>query len=119
MSNPVFPHSDLQDSAQFRVSLEDPTIRSKAEDGKEMTRYRHTRTPRKTFMSGFTYVNDTVRQNIDDFWETVHGGSLIFDWTNPENDTVYQVRFMEPIEFKYVGVGDLKRWDIAFKVRQA
>lgn len=119
MPNPVFPNADLQDSKFFSMTPEDPAIRADIEGGYEVTRPRFTRTPRRTWTSGISFATNTVKQAVEAFWDTVKGGSVVFDWVNPENLVTYQVRFTKPITYQYVGIGGLSHWDIAFEIRQA
>jgi hypothetical protein len=119
MPNPVMPYADEQDSKHFSVSAEDVAIRSDVEGGYEITRARHTRTPRRAWTSGFTYLNETKKDALETFFfDTVKGGSVIFDWTNPNDQDVHAVRLIKLPTFKYVGNGSNKRWDVTFEVRQ-
>ena len=120
MPNPVFPTlSQGQDSKQFSMVQEDPTLSSPVEGGYVITRARHTRTPRKTFTSGFTGIGAADKALLEAFLNTVRVGSVIFDWTNPEDSAVYQVRFTKPVTFRYVGIRDTRLWDVQFEVQTA
>lgn len=119
MSNPAFPYADQQDSSKFSVQAEDPTIRSNMDGGYVTTRPRHTRTPRKTWTTGFTNITDTQKATLETFWNTCRGGSVIMDWTNPHDLAVYQVRFTKPMQFKYVGKGAYRRWNVDIELEQA
>lgn len=120
MTNPVFPTlSEGQDSKYFSQISDDPAIRASTEGGYEITRRRYTRTPRKTFTSGFTRIGSVDKATLAAFEETVGVGSVIFDWTNPDTLAVHAVRFTGPINFKYVGHGPNKRWDVTFTVKEA
>lgn len=123
MTNPVFPiltMSQGQDSAQYSVETEDPSTKSPLEGGYVSSRAKHTRTPRKTFTSGFTMLKNADRAILDTFYgTTVKGGSVIFDWTDPASTVVYQVRFTDKLKYKYTGIGASQRWDVAFTLEQA
>lgn len=124
MSNPAFPTLTgtfkLPDSKQFGLELEDPAQKTDIEGGYVITRPKHTRIPRKTW-TGISYVqlNSTDKAALESFWNTVKGGSLIFDWTNPEDGSLYLVRFKDPVKFKYAGIGQTHYWDCSFSLQQA
>jgi hypothetical protein len=123
MTNPVFPTLALtkggQDSTQFSIKPEDVAIKSEIEGGYVTSRARHTRTPRKTFATGYKSISDADRQALVGFYNTVGGGSVIFDWTDPVDQITYQVRFDGDLTFRYVGVGATKLWDVSFQLQQA
>jgi hypothetical protein len=123
MANPVFPTLTLtkggQDSTQFVIKVEDVALKTELEGGYVASRARHTRTPRKTFSTGYKGISDADRQTLLTFYNTVGGGSVIFDWTDPVDAITYQVRFTSELEFRYAGVGTTKLWDVAFQVQQA
>ena len=119
MTNPVFPADPKQDSKYYEVELEDPTLRTNMEGGYVVTRPKHTRKPRRTFKSGCTSITSDQRKALEDFYDSVRGGSVIFDWTDPVTGTVFQVRFKEKISFKYTGMGITQLWDVTFTLEQA
>lgn len=123
MSDPVFPTLTFtnggEDSKLYRMQQEDPTLKTEMEGGYVVSRARHTRIPRKTFSTGYTGISDADKKILENFYAQVRGASMIFDWIDPVGGTVYKVRFDGPIEFRYVGIGPTKLWDIQFKVVQA
>jgi hypothetical protein len=123
MTNPVFPTLALgkggQDSTQYSIAIEDVAIKSEMEGGYVVSRARHTRTPRKTFTTGYKGITDADRTTLMNFYATVGGGAVIFDWTDPVNLTTWQVRFDGDMTFRYSGIGPTKLWDVAFKLAQA
>lgn len=124
MPTPVFPYiltysGKEQDASEFTVQQEDPAMRTEMEGGYVFTRARHTRVPRKTWTSSFKYIASNDKDELQTFWETVRGGSVIFQWRNPQDDQDYLVRFLEPLNFKYVGIKNNQRWDVSFKVQEA
>lgn len=121
MSNPVFPTlSRGQDSSLYSVELEDASLKTTMEGGYVVSRAKHTRPARKTFHSGFTFITDADRATLETFYgTTVRGGSVVFDWQDPPSLAIYQVRFVGPLQFKYVGRGDTRRWDVTFALEQA
>lgn len=122
MANPIFPVllKTQHDSKLHDIKLENQASRSEMEGGYVVSRPRHTRQPRKTWNGGFTEINEASRLVLEDFWNDVKGGSLIFDWTNPQDGITYQVRFTgEGMLFKYRGYGTTYRWDVTYTVEQA
>ena len=109
-----------QDSAQYEVESEDPTIRTEMEGGYVLSRARHTRIPRKTYKTGFTHIGTADKALLDTFYDvTVKGGSSVFNWTDPVTLNVIIVRFVGKLTFKYVGAGTNKRWNVAITLEQA
>lgn len=115
----LMPYGDIQDSKYFQVTPEDPAMRVDIEGGYEITRPRHTRTPRRTYESGFTNLTNAQKVTLETFWDTVAGGSVIFEWTHPITTNEIQVRFTKPLSFKYVGRGGNHLWDVGFEVRES
>lgn len=77
----------------------DPTLRSETESGKVITRARFTRVP-KRFSFKYDQLSNTDKETLEAF-EIARGyGSESFNWTNPINSTVYEVRFQKPIVFE-------------------
>jgi phage-related protein len=115
------PLADLQDSAKYDVQQENPALGGKMEGGYVATRPRHTRRPRKTWTSGFTSLSQAQMTQMQDFFDSVRGGSVIFDWTNPATGAVVAVRFTTDttMQFTYTGVGFNRRYDATFKVQEA
>ncbi len=117
---PAFPElSQGQDSSLYEVSHEDPAIRTEMDGGYVISRPRHTRTPRKTFKTGYTHIDQTDRALIEAFWNTVKGGSVVFDWEDPVSLATLSVRFKEELAFKYVGIGNVHHWDVKMTLEQA
>ncbi len=56
---------------------------------------------------------------LDNFYAAVRGGSQVFDWTDPIEQKVYQVRFGGALTFKYVGIGVAQLWDVQIQLEQA
>lgn len=121
MTNPVFPTLTMkEDSRFFTIEHEDPSMQTKLEGGYVVSRARHTRTPRKTFTSGLSRVTNADRTLLVTFWETtVKGGSVIWDWTCPQDLVVYSVRFKGPLKWTYTGNGPNQLWEVQFTLEQA
>lgn len=126
MPNPVFPTlTSGQDSKLYTMTPEDPAIISEMEGGYVVSRPRHTRKPRRTFTTGYTEIREADKVLLENFYDTVRGGSLIFDWTDPQSvmnggtAKTYQVRFQGEVKFVYRGIGKTKVWDVQFTLQQA
>src|SRR4051812_39783284 len=123
MTTPVFPYilstGEEQDSKKFSVEFEDPAIRSDMEGGYVYSRARFTRQPRRTWTTGYTFIKQQGKVDIQTFWNTVRGGSVIFQWRNPQDGLDYLVRFVGgSLKFNYVGAGTNYRWDVSFSVEE-
>jgi hypothetical protein len=114
----TFPFNNEQDAKKFGISLEDPAIKNPMEGGYDYTRPRHTRTPRRSWTSGLTYLTQAQMDTFTAFWNTVHGSSDIFLWKYPITGALIEVRFDGSPDFKYVGAGLNFRWDVTFKVKE-
>lgn len=122
MADPVFPtlpSGNKLDSKKFDYELEDPSMTTEMEGGYVVSRARHTRTPRKTWRCGFTYIDNADRAVVENFWNQVRGRSVVFVWMNPQDNVEYRVRFKEKMSFTYVGQGSNQRWDVSFSLEQA
>jgi hypothetical protein len=126
MPNPIYPNLSVKpDSPLHNVEIEDPSMRSEMEGGYVVSRARHTRTPRNTWTIGYTSLRQADMQLLEDFYRLVRGGSVVFDWTDPETQMTgsvaktYQVRFKGTLKKQYKGAGALKMWDVTFNLEQA
>lgn len=107
----ALPLQDKQDSSKLSSEQEDVAERIDVEGGYTITRPKHSRNPRRTFTTGFTELTSAQKTELETFYQTVKGGSVAFDWTDPTTDTIYSVRFKESLKFSYVGHGETFRWD--------
>lgn len=106
MSLPNFPTlTHKPDSNKYRMVKEDPTIRNEMEGGYVTSRPRFTRKPRRTFTIGYTDLPLTEYTKLDNFWDTVKGGSRKFRWLNQLTGETITVRFEEYWESKLVKHG--------------
>lgn len=116
---PTLPSGKSQDSSKYAVSKKDPAMRAEIEGGYVVTRARTTRKPTRLFKTGFTNITSADKQVLDDFYDTVRGGSVIFTWTDPESLVSYSVRFKGEFGFKFAGRGAARFWDCSFELEQA
>lgn len=110
-----FPPPGLEgeeDSSKFSITREDPTVRTNTDGGYIYTRPRYTRTPSRTFTTGFTFVTEEQRQILEAFWNAQRGGSDAFTYTLPTTGVESIVRFKGPYRERYVGIGPNFRWNI-------
>lgn len=119
MTTEVFPTlASKPDSAGAKRSAEDPSMSVEMEGGYTYTRARFTRTPRKKWSMKYTFISDADRVLLENFWNTVRGGSESFFWFDPLDNTQYVVRFKKEINFTYKGRGGNHRWDVDFDLEE-
>lgn len=111
--------SEGQDSKYYEREIEDVAMKSEMEGGYVSSRARHTRRPRRTFKCGYTEISDADRQKLEDFYDLVRGGSVIFSWQDQSSNITYNVRFAEKISFKYAGIGKNKKWNVSLVLQEA
>lgn len=121
MSNivyPSLPSGALPDSSQFSEKYEDPTMRTETEGGYVFTRKRHTRAPRISWTISYKELTNADKTAIKALW-TAATGSVLIDWTNPQDQILYVVRMKSPPDFQYVGIGATQKWNCTFGLEQA
>jgi len=102
--------SKAEDSSFFKVEYEDPSMKVEMDGGYTLSRARHTRTPRRMFTTGFSYLTDAERATLETLYQNMRGGSSSFIWTNPVSLEEVTVRFDGAINFDYAGMGDTVLW---------
>ena len=88
-----------QDSKKYRVELDDNTMSEELEGGYTVTRARTTRRARRTWNIGYTEITDADKIALENFFGQVLN-AVIFNWTNTENNVVYQARFVGKLAFE-------------------
>lgn len=116
---PTLPSGMLPDSSKYEMSHKDPAMRAEMEGGYTVTRARFTRKPLKLFKIGFTSITGADRTALNNFYDSVRGGSVIFAWTDPESQLPFNVRFKGDFAFHYTGRGTTRLWDCSFELEQA
>lgn len=107
------------DSSKLTEQPDDPAMVAELEGGYAVTRARYTRTPRRTWTCGYSFVDNADKAALDNFYRAMRGGSVIFDWVNPQDGQTYAVRFVQnSMRYSYVGKGTNQRWDILFSLKQ-
>ena len=112
MSDIFFPGELLnrQDSAQFSIQPLSKSVKGEMEGGFTHARPRTTRPHRKQYTTGLRYLTQVEADILMSFYEQV-GGYQSFMWkVNIMGDYV-EVRFEEPPNLEYVGVGSTIRYD--------
>ena len=119
LTYPTLPSATKPDSSKYSMSIEDTAISDETEGGYTITRPRHTRKPRRSWVIGYSFIGAADKAAIEAFYDTCLGASRIFNWTDPESLTLYQVRFKGNLQFSYMGRGATRRWDCDFELQQA
>ena len=106
----------------FKIEPEDNIIRSKMEDGMQLTRPRSSKARKKIELKWD--LNNAEYLLLDNFYDNETGcGSLPFNltinfmasdngWGNAAFSITKQVNFSEPPEYSYVGMG---AWEVTCK----
>lgn len=100
-----------EDSSKLAPTFKDNTVKTQIEGGYVFTRPRTTRKPRRVFKTGFTEITNDDKILLENFFE-MKQCSAPFTWTDWTTGQEYVVRFLEPIKFDYVGVGETKLWNV-------
>jgi phage-related protein len=106
-----FPFPTKQDASKFGFEQEDVGIRSEMEGGYVLTRPRHTRTPRRTWTTGFTDLSNAEKVTFEAF-VAAHGTYKAFNYYLPVEGTLVNVRFKTVPKYDYMGFGANMRWNI-------
>jgi phage-related protein len=106
-----FPLASKQDAEHFGFEQEDVGIRSDMEGGYVLTRPRHTRTPRRSWTTGFTDLSNTDKETFETFVNQ-HGTYKAFNYTIPVAAVVVNCRFKQMPKYEYKGFGTNRRWNI-------
>jgi phage-related protein len=107
-----FPLAAKQDSGKFGFEQEDVGMRSEMEGGYVITRPRHTRTPRRTWKTGFSDLSNTDKTTLETFVNN-QGTYKAFNYTLPVVGTIVNVRFKTIPKYEYHGFGANLRWDVS------
>jgi len=88
----------------------DPTIRSEMENGLVLTRPRFTALDDK-FSIGYRYLIAADKVLLKTMQTSVRVGAGTIDWTNPDDDVVYEVRLAVPLKFQMESQ-DFNKWSV-------
>jgi hypothetical protein len=114
----TLPSGAQIDSSKFSVELLDNTMRQDVEGGYTYTRARTTRRLRRVFKCTYSFLPNADKTALEGFWNTVKGNAISFDWTSPQNNVLYTVRFKGNLEFRFVGRGSAQFWDCSFELEE-
>ncbi|MCW4050353.1 MAG: hypothetical protein NWE89_11530 [Candidatus Bathyarchaeota archaeon] len=96
---------------------QNPTIRSQFEGGYVQTRSRFTRIARRWTVS-YRGMSQANKNTLRTFENARRAGSELFTWTNPEDSTSYNVRFLEPVIYTPWEHTNFLQWNIDFVLEQ-
>jgi hypothetical protein len=116
---PLDKNSQGWNSKKFApLPAEDPSITTEVEGGYAIGRPRHTRPPRRSWTQGWDCASNADKITLETFWDSQKGRSNLFQWTNPDDNVVYVVRFKSPPRYAYMGAGATKLWDMTVELEQ-
>jgi hypothetical protein len=95
---PTFPTISKDPVSFTEEPSQDPTIRSKMENGKVFTRAKYTTIPKKWTMA-FRFLTQAEYVLLEALEDTVGIGAATFTWTNPKTAVEFTVRLAGPIVF--------------------
>jgi len=96
---------------------QDPVIRSQLDGGYVQTRARFTRITRRWTVR-YEWMTKANKNTIKTFEDARSGGADSFTWTNPEDSTLYKVRFFEPIRYTPHANANFLWWMVEFVLEQ-
>lgn len=109
-----FPSTIPNPEYPFRVEHEDNSITSKFEDGIVQSRLKFTKS-RKTWTLKWNGLKQTDYATLEDFIvnDAKHAANA-FNWTNPINNTTYEVRCIKfDSELQYINV-----WNVELQLQE-
>lgn len=110
-----FPTLSIQpDASTLKIAIPNPAKEPESTDGGYMfTRPKFTRRPAKTFSFKFQDLGQADRDILEQFWDRVKGSSVAFNWRDPTNNKLHNVRFGKgmSLEFMRTGVGMNSRYE--------
>ena len=109
-----YPTLTIAPNYPLSEDREDATYRSGMEGGYEYTRPKYTR-GRKKFGITYTNMQNTDKDTLEAFVDTVKGGADSFIWTHPKTSTNYTAQFDKPPKFEYV---EYNFWNVSFQLNQ-
>ena len=77
----------------------DPAIKTEFESGIVQSRARYTRI-RRTLELSWNALTNSDYQALRAFYNSQHGGAIIFTWINPQDSNSYSVRFSGDLKAK-------------------
>lgn len=115
MADVEFPTLSIgPDGESYKVSVPNPAKEPQDTDGGyTLTRPKYTRRPARSFKFMFKDLSQDDRDALENFWDRVKGSSVAFNWREPTNGKLYNVRFGkgQTLEFSRVGIGFNHRYE--------
>ena len=115
MADLEFPNLSIKpDGETYKVKVPNPSKEGSDTDGGYfITRPKYTRKPPRSFSFVFKDLSQNDRDTLEAFWDRVKGSSVAFNWREPTNGKLFNVRFGKglELEFSRVGIGTNHRYD--------
>ena len=107
-----FPNIRLP--SEIEETTEDPAIRTDFESGIVQSRARYTK-QRRTWTLSWIALTNSEYQILRNFYLSVSGGSLVFSWKHPYEDTTFLVRFNGELKAKN---SQRDYWDLSLTIEE-
>lgn len=106
---------DIRAPSSIEETTSDPSIRTEFESGIVQTRARYTRL-RRTWELTWAAITNSEYGVLRAFYVAQHGGSLIFEWHHPYENTNYSVRFKGELKAKN---SQLNYWNLTITLEES
>ncbi len=100
----------------YKVKWEENVEAADTDGGYEFRRRRFTRSPRRSYETGFIALPHSDYQIVKAFWKA-HQHDVAFTWLDQIEGENVQVRF-DGFEPDYVGIGTNRMWTIKIKMSE-
>jgi hypothetical protein len=97
-------------------SATDPTLKSQFENGVVISRSRFTQL-KKSFSVGYNLITKADKTLLENLQSSIKIGAATFFWTNPDDNTEYEVRLMSPMKFA-VEPRNFSFWNVRLEMAQ-
>lgn len=104
--------ANIRQSLTEKAATEAADLRTSTESGYVVTRKRFTRVP-KVFSITYGPIGSSDKNLLSTHVDSV-GATEAFDWTHPDTDVVYSVRYLKRPEFRYENMF----WHTSFDLEQ-
>lgn len=100
------------DGDTYKIELSNPSYEVTQTDGEyNITRARYTRNPPTTIYFTYHAMTQADKVALESFWKSVQGSSQAFNFTDPVDGTVYNVRFKQGFRLQFQRQGFTALWD--------
>ena len=95
-----FPTLSKQPNINFfsKEASQNPTIQSKMDDGRILSRAKYTSVPWK-WSFRYSFLTNADKDLLEDFQKERGFSAGVFNWTSPSNSITYEVRFNSLMQF--------------------